>query len=43
MGKVFAGLNDDLRTLIGRQHIFFVATAEDGLLPAGADCRLVRL
>src|SRR3954468_516244 len=27
MGKVFAELDDDLRSFIGRQHAFFVATA----------------
>src|SRR5436305_12869179 len=33
MGKVFDGIDDHLRNWIGRQHLFFVATAplsEDG-------------
>jgi hypothetical protein len=43
MGKVFAELDDDLRAFIGRQHLFFVATAPlaaDGfvnLSPKGLD------
>src|SRR5215207_11005929 len=27
MGKVFDGLDDDLRAFIARQHVFFVGTA----------------
>ncbi len=43
MGKVFDGLDDDLRRFIARQHVFFVATAPlaaDGhvnLSPKGLD------
>jgi hypothetical protein len=44
MGKVFDHITDDVRKFIGRQHLFFVATAplaEDGhvnLSPKGMDC-----